>query len=340
MRGRRIGFGLSLGLGLLAMSLGQCSFSLDALTVCSDDLGCKSGVDQRPPIVDMRDPNDPSMNGAFSTATVALNPVNGLADQLLLAPSDDGTTISTKQANYPLVLIAPPKGVALAPMRPYADRLASQGFVVGMYYVSDQNKDASYRDTGLAFLDAVLNGDAKDHIDSAHIGLLGYQLSAKISAAMAVARQTAPLIDALFLIEPADLFSSEHLDATATMAQLRLPNNATPVILGDPRSTAGSAPCIQSPQKGYADFYSAAQPPALSIVYNGANLGDFIANYPDPACVANSTAPQSQTQSLAIKYATAYFQWTLKGSSRAHDYLVGADFSADAQSAMLTAQSK
>lgn len=340
MRGLRIGFGLSTGLfvGLLGLSLGQCSFYLPERALCTDG-SCTPKTDMAPLPPDMaKDPNDPSLNGAYMSTTIGFIPPTQLLASLLLAPSTDGTTIAAGQ--FPLVIIAPPKGVMLDPMRPYADRLVSHGFVVGMYVSSDQTYDPNYRDAGLEVIDSILGTPptVRDHIDGNKIGLVGYELSAKIHTAVAVARNTTPpIISGLFLIDPTDFLSpTPRIDGPGIMAQLRLPNNNTVVMLGEPRSVMDPNPCIAKPQKSYIDFYNVAQSPVLAITFGGANLADFINGYPDTACAAGSTAPPAQTQALAIKYATAYMQWTLKGSTRAREYLLGADYATDAQAASLS----
>jgi hypothetical protein len=340
MRGLRIGFGLGMGLfaGLLGISLGQCSFYLPERAICTDTT-CKPSSDMAVLPPDMaKDPNDPSVNGSYSGAPIGIIPASGVSEWLLLAPSDDGTTISTRQPTFPLVLMASPKGVPIAPMRPYADRLVSHGFFVGMYFASDQTYDPNYRDTSLDFLDGLLGTPppVSDHIDRTKIGLIGYELSAKIHVAVANAR-TMPLISAVFMIDPVDLLSpSPRIDGPTAMAQLRLPNNHPVVMLGEPLSVMEPNPCIAKPQKSYIDFYNAAQSPVVAITFGGANLADFMTGYPDAACAAGSTAPPAQTQALAIKYATAYMQWTLKGSARAREYIVGADYATDAQTASLS----
>jgi len=263
----------------------------------------------------------------------------GLSAQFLLGPSDDGSTLSNKASKYPLVLIAPPQNVAAMAMQGYANQLCTHGFIVGVYQVADQSDHTGYRDTALAYLDTILNDTVLgSHIDTNHLGLMGYELGAKISIAMAVQDAS---IAALFLIDPADLFAmSGAIDGVMTMSQLKLPAGGTVVMLGEPNSTMGTSPCIQPPQRGYSAFYTAANSPAEAITFNGANLGDFMNGFPTPQCTTGSTTPQSQTQALAMKYMTAYFQWTLSGETFEQNYLLGNEFLADMQAANLTRQSK
>jgi hypothetical protein len=299
----------------------------------------------RPNLVDMKDPSDPSMAGSFAVAAFALNPQTGMADQMLLAPSDDGTTVSSREPTYPLVVMAPPTQMGIAAMRLYADRLVSHGFIVSIYQPSDQSNDTTYRDIGSTHIDAVLSSSeptVRARIDATKVGLLGYQLSAKIAVNIAVLRQVPTTnISGLFLIDPTDLLAtSMPQSGSQNIANLHLVNNNTVLMLGEPRSTTGNPQCIVSPQKGYMDFYNNITSPSLTISFDGANLGDFVPMYPDVVCNQGSTAPQAQTQALAQKFATAYFQWILKGSTRAREYLYGADFTADANAAMLTARPK
>lgn len=348
MRGLRIGFGLSLGLfgGLLGLSLGQCSFELKERTLCtSGECTPTEMPDMRPIPPDMaKDPNDPGASGPFGIATFALLAQGGISDQILLAPSDDMTTISTRQQTYPLIVMAPPTQMSVSAMRLYADRLVTHGFIVTIYQASDQSNDQSYRMVGNGHIDAILNSapaNIRDRVDATKVGLLGYQMSAKIAVNIANMRQTPmPNISGLFLIDPTDLLATPSESGSTNIANVRLVNNNTIVMLGEPRSTTGSPQCIQSPQKGYENFWANAPSPSLAISFDGANLGDFVPSFPDFVCTQGSTAPQSQTQNLAVKFATAYFQWILKGSSRAREYLYGNDFSADASTAMLTARMK
>jgi len=338
--GTKLGLGLFAGfVALSGVSLWHCSFYLPARTVCTD-LGCSQG-DQGP--ADLApDPSDPSKAGPYAVATLPVQGVpSALADQLLLAPSDDGAGISSREPRYPLVLVAPPQSVPLAAMRRYADRLVTHGFIVGLYQVTDQSDQNAYRDAGLAYLKFVLEStdlSIRNKIDSGRLGLMGHQLGAKISVAMA---EKEPRIGALFLIDPADLLGAgATVNGVAAMGQVTLPAGAAIAILGEPLSTTNPPECIQPPQKGYADFYGAAKPPALAVTFGGANLGDFIEGFSNQLCTAGSTKPPAQTQALAQKYAAAYFQWTLKGQARAREYLLGNDFVADAAAAMLTRQSK
>lgn len=346
MRCLRIGFGLCLGLlsGVcLLFTLGHCSFYLPERMLCAD-LGCSPNPDQGRPPADMtRDPNDPTVPGPYKVATLSVpNPLpNGIDDQLLLGPSDDGTTISTRETRYPVVLVAPPRGVSFLAMRLYAERLCSYGFVVGLYQVNVPTDDTGYRDAGLRYLNFVLlstDESIKSRLDVERLGLMGYELGAKISIAMAV--QDAR-IGALYLIDPVDLFAkSNPIPGVMAMGQVRLRSGGTVAMLGEPLSSMGAQPCVQSPQKSYADFYNAALSPALAITFQGANLGDFIENFPDAQCTAGATTPRATTQALAMKFMAAYFQWTLKGIARQREYLLGNDFALDAASASLMRQSK
>jgi hypothetical protein len=340
MRSWRYGFGLTAGL-LLAASLSRCSFYVPAQAVCQGP-GCQGQGDLGPP-ADLRpDPADPSLAGPYQSAPLVLsNPPAGLTDQLLLLPSDDGTTLSGQKPKYPLILIAPSQGMPLSTMRSYADQLASHGFVVALFQVTAQTNHASYRDTGLAYLNFVLSStdpNLKSHLDTTKLGLLGYELGGKIGAAMAAQDSR---IGALFLIDPADLLTgSGAINGIAAIGQVTLAGGAAVGFLGEPLSTTGSSPCLQAPQAGWADFYTAAKGPALAITFATANQGDFIEGFPDPACIAGSPAARSTTQALARKYATAYFQWTLLGQARQRDYLLGSDFVADQPLGMVSRQSK
>src|SRR5262249_1827819 len=126
----------------------------------------------------------------------------------------------------------------------------------------------------------------------------------------------------------------------AEMQNVTLSAGGTAAFLGEPKSTTGNPACIQSPQRGFADFYSAAKSPALAVVFSSANLGDFVEGFSDPLCTSSSDTVRAQTQGLWIKSAAAYFQWTLQGNARSREYLLGNDFLADAATVALARQSK
>lgn len=332
--------GLLAGSTLLLSGAGGagCSFYLPERASCSGDGGCKpSDLGASPDMA--KDVNDPSGAGPYQVASLTTpTPPAGISGLMLLGPSDDGSSLSKKEATYPLVLIAPPEYTNSSAMRPYGDRLASHGFLVALYDVANQMNHTTYRDSAKALLDTFVNNAAAQHIDTQRLGLVGYQLSGKISASLAA---TDNRIGALFLVDPVDVSTaSGPIDGISEIARVTLAGNATVALIGGQITTTGSPACVQSSTKSFQNFYDAARMPAVAILFGGANLGDFIDNYYDTYCTKDSTAPRTRTQDLSKKYMTAYFQWSLKARARSREYLLGADFATDQQNSMVTRQSK
>ncbi len=333
--------GLLSGSALLFSGAGGagCSFYLPERATCSSDGGCKPGDAGVTP--DMaKDVNDPSGPGPYLVASLtAPTPPSGISGLMLLGPSDDGSALSKKEATYPLVMIAPPEYTNSSAMRAYGDRLASHGFLVALYDVANQSNHVAYRDAAKGLLDAFVSNASTQHIDTQRLGLVGYQLSGKISASLAANDNR---IGALFLVDPVDVATaSGPIDGISEISRVTLAGNATVALLGAQITTTGSPPCVQSPPtKSFQDFYDSARMPAVAIKFGGANLGDFIDNYYDTYCTKDSTAPRTRTQDLSKKYMTAYFQWSLKARARSREYLLGTDFATDQQNSMVTRQSK
>lgn len=317
-----------------------CSFYLPERSVCTGDAGCKP-MDMGTPADMAKDSNDPSGPGPYLVATLtAPTAPAGISKLTLLGPSDDGSALSNKESTYPLVLVAPPEFTDPVAMRPYADRLVSHGFLVALYSPMNETNHMAYRDAAKSLLDTFVANAAQQRIDTQRLGLVGYQLSGKIAAALAAADTR---VGGLFLIDPVDSFAaSGPIDGISELSKVTLAGGATVALLGTGLATTGNPPCVQqSPRlNSYQDFYSAARSPAVGISFGGANLADFIEGYYDTACYKDSTAPRTRTQDLSKKYMTAYFQWSLKARARSREYLLGNDFNADMQSAMLTRLSK
>ncbi len=317
-----------------------CSFYLPERTVCTGDAGCKP-TDMGATVDMAKDPNDPSGMGPYMVASLSAPTVPlGISKLSLIGPSDDGASLSSKENTYPLVLMAPPEFGDPALMRPYADRLASHGFLVALFQSMNETNHVAYRDAEKQLLDTFLANATQQHIDPQRLGLVGYQLSGKIAASLA-ANDTR--IGGLFLIDPVDSFAaSGPIDGIDALSKVTLAGGATVALLGTALATTGNPPCVQQSPRlpSYQDFYSAARAPAVGISFGGANLADFIEGYYDTACYKDSTASRTRTQDLGKKFMTAYFQWSLKARARSREYLLGNDFNADQQAAMLMRLSK
>jgi hypothetical protein len=317
-----------------------CSFYLPERTVCTGDAGC--GPTDMGAQADMaKDPSDPSAMGPYLAASLtAPTAPAGISKLSLIGPSDDGSSLSSKESTYPLVLMAPPEFSDPALLRPYADRLASHGFLVALFQPMNETNHTAYRDAAKALLDVFVANATQQRIDPQRLGLVGYQLSGKIAASLAAVDTR---IGGLFLIDPVDSFTaSGPIDGIDELGKVTLAGGATVALIGTALATTGNPPCVQQSPRlpSYQDFFSAARMPAVGISFGGANLADFVEGYYDSACYKDSTAPRTRTQDLAKKYMTAYFQWSLKARARSREYLLGNDFNADQQAAMLTRLTK
>jgi len=317
-----------------------CSFYLPERSVCTGDAGCKPS-DMGTSVDMAKDPSDPSANGPYMAASLtAPTPPASISMLSLIGPSDDGSSLSTKESTYPLVLIAPPEFGDLQQLRPYADRLASHGFLVALFKPMNEQNHAAYRDAAKQLLDTFVANATAQRIDTQRLGVVGYQLSGKIAASLAAVDTR---IGGLFLLDPVDSFAaSGPIDGIDEIGKVTLAGGATVAMLGTALATTGNPPCVQQSPRlpSYQDFFSAARAPAVGINFGGANLADFIEGYYDNTCYKDSTAPRTRTQDLAKKYMTAYFQWSLKARARSREYLLGNDFNADQQAAMLTRLTK
>lgn len=347
MRKRLLSVGLSvLGIAVSGLSLAHCSFSLEARQICADGgSGCMTNTDLggNPPDLAM-DPDDPGKPGPYKVArpqaSIRLAAADVITTMTTFAPSTDGTTVDRSRAPYPLIMIAPSQFMSPEPLSQYAERLASHGFLVVIYQVRDQANHINYRNGGLVLLNEILTSTdpvLMSLADSRKIGLIGYELGAKISAAMAVQDTR---VGALFMIDPVDVpTATGPIIGPQETSQVSLPTGV-PIAFQGGTATAMAAPACYPAAQGYKPFYDAVTRPALLIEFVGGALGDYVANYPDPPCAAGSTVDKTRTQALTQKYMTAYFQWELKGRQRSRDYLLGADFQADMTQGMLSQSKK
>ena len=188
-------------------------------------------------------------------------------------------------------------------------------------------------------LDAFVSNASTQHIDTQRLGLVGYQLSGKISASLAANDNR---IGALFLVDPVDVATaSGPIDGISEIARVTLAGNATVALLGAQITTTGSPPCVQSPPtKSFQDFYDSARMPAVAIKFGGANLGDFIDNFYDTYCTKDSTAPRTRTQDLEQEVHDRVLPVVAHmARARSREYLLGTDFATDQQNSMVTRRS-
>lgn len=339
------------GLGLAGLLAEGCSFSLSERAVCTD-MGCVPVNNDKP---DLRMPqppppdlamyvDDPSKAGPFQVASkdqTLPNNIGMAGDKVtLLLPSDNGTELSTKSTSYPMVVILPARSQFAEQLKMYGERLASHGFIAALARVSNEGNHDQYR-TSIAQALFYLTGDAgstyKANIDKSKIGVLGHQLGGKIAFGLLL--NNGMSIQAAFGLDPVN--DPGNFDALQDLANVDV-NGRKPIgLLGEPLSKVPPSmltACAPA-DRNYEKFYEAYKGSAVSITFPGATLPDFAMNYVDPTC-GMAMMPVQTTQQLAVKYTTAYFQWTLLSKQRAREHLLGADFDLDKTAYSLTNQSK
>ena len=338
------------GLVLAGLMAEGCTFSLSERAVCTD-MGCvpinndKPDLRMMPPTPDMAVyVDDPSKAGPFQVATkdqTLPNNVGIAGDKVtLILPSDNGTELSTKSPSYPMVILLPARGQFAEQLKVYAERLASHGFIACLARVSNEANHDQYR-TSVAQTLFYLTGDAgsmyKANIDKSKIGVLGHQLGGKIAFGLLL--NNGMSIQAAFGLDPVDYATS--FDGLQDLANVDV-NGRKPIgLLGEPLSKVPPSmltACAPA-DRNYEKFYEAYKGNAVAITFPGATLPDFAMNYMDPTC-GTSTMPVQTTQQLAVKYTTAYFQWTLLNKQRAREHLLGTDFDLDKTAYSLTNMNK
>lgn len=334
-----VSFGLSLGLG-------GCSFNLPARDVCGGAASCVVPDGGTMPPDMAVDPSDPGALGPYkqpyrSDLSVPMSLNLAGSKVRLYEPSEDGVNLSAKQTTYPLILMAPSQYLDVDQLAPYATRLASHGFLVVVFKGQNESDQPAYRTSGLQLLNHLMQ-DAdptlRDHIDKTKLGFWGYQLGATVSTSMA-AQDTR--ISALMLIDPVRVISLSEVPAINDIASVQLLGGGRVLILGEDASKAsymGASACTPAGEN-YEAFFAKSKPNTISIAFPNSGISDFVQAYPE-LCGRGSMSA-SDTQELAIKYTTAYFQWTLQPARvAAQDYLLGAAFGKDASQFMLNRQIK
>lgn len=325
--------------------LSGCTFSLHERPVCPEG-GCPP-----PTMADMATAPDllssvadPNANGPFLFSNESLPvPTDLRLAQNTLSivwPSDEGTVPSSKQPNYPLVVMMPAQSLSLSQMRSYADRLATHGIAVALVKVSDERRQIQYRDTVLSLVTFLTQqSSAKSRIAADRIGLFGYQLGGMVAASALSKGQGA--FRSAFLVDPVAVLSfTEPLDALKDTASIAQGKQAPFALLGEVLSKVGEPgvlPCTP-PDANFEQFYSKASGAAFAVVFGGATLSDFVGTYPDNC--GTPTADRATTLRLAVKFAAAYFQWTLLDRLSARDYLLGDAFAQDGAKHNLTQNRK
>lgn len=326
---------LGLGLGLLGSG---CSFNLPGRVVCTTadctgDMG--AGGDMA------KDPADPNLAGSYKVATVSINPAQPqLGIGQLFLPSEDGSALSTRMAKYPLVLLAPAQYLDIQQLAVYAQRLASHGIVVALYRPLVENDQGAYRQTGLDLITYLLGGTepaVTNRLDNTHIGLAGYELGAEISVAIANMVPQTQAVRGLYLLDPQVVAAFMNpINATEEMSKVKLASSQPVLMIGEQVGKVpiiGQPPCTP-PATNYEQYQTASPTGTIVLSFTNASYTEFVDTLP-VSCQAGSMA-KAETQRLAIKYMTAYFQWTLLERTTAQMYLTGAGFDADAKQYAIT----
>lgn len=287
---------------------------------------------------------DPDSAGPLKTVQfdIQVAGTGGNTQGTVIGPSDDGKTITTRGAPFPLVLFSPGFTIDRKKYVGYGQRLASYGIVTVLQKAPNEFDHAKYRDSTESFLSWLLKpmGTGADQltgrIDAGRVGLAGHSLGGKISILVAAGDTR---VKALFGIDPVDLNNPQ---SQPEIGKIHLPGSLPIGLIGETISKSGGVmPCAPA-GNNYEALYDKASPPAFAITFTGAAHLDF-----EDSCDANcarfcpgSTAPRDRTNHLAIKYAAAYFLWGLKGESSLSSYLVGADFAKDVAAGYVTEVTK
>lgn len=286
-----------------------------------------------------KDPYDPSIAGSYQVAAISINPAQPqLAMGQLFLPSDDGSSLSLRQSKYPLVLFAPAQYLDTHQLAPYVQRLASHGMIVAVYRPLTESDQAAYRQTGIDLISYLLSGTepaVTTRIDDNHIGLTGYNLGAHISVTIARQMQT---LSGLFLLDPQVVSAlTNPVNGLAAMAAVQLAKRQPVLILGEQvskTSKPGFLPCTDA-TTNYEKYVAVSPAGTIALNFINAANPDFVDTYFDPTC-QDGTMAKAVTQQLALKYMTAYFQWSLLERPAAQTYLTGGGFDADARRYSLT----
>ena len=213
------------------------------------------------------------------------------------------------------------------------ERLASHGIVAVSQTARSETNHAQYRDDTSKLLDWLLapTGSSAariaDRIDGSRIGLTGHSLGGMISL-LAAAQDSR--IKSVITIDAVDGTSAPR--AKDSIASIHLPPGTPIGFLGETISKSGGLqPCAPA-DSNYEVLYGSTAAARLAIRFLKAAHTDFVDN--PGSCFSclfcpGSLAPKVQSRDLALKYVTAYFQWTLLGHSEAASYLTGTEVQQD-----------
>ncbi len=288
---------------------------------------------------------DPGQPGPYQTARfdIPVTVTGGMTRATVIGPSDDGKTLTARNAPFPLVIFSPSVMIDTGSYASYGERLASYGIITVLQQVPQQNvfNTPQYVTNTGELLNWLLSPtgmyapQVQGRIDAQKVGLTGHSRGAKIGI-LEAAMDTR--IKAYIGIDPVD----DPMDpAQAVIAKIQLPPGMPMGFLGETVSEGGRMPCAPA-MENFQVLYNKANPPAFATTFINAAHNDFIDGC-TIQCVnvcPGGTAPLARTNSLAVKYVTAYFLFTLDAMPAAQSYFSGAAFELDVASGYVLGVSK
>ena len=235
---------------------------------------------------------------------------------------------------FPLVLLEHGFGEANVVMAPYAERLASHGFVAcevdfpnGLAGV-DNPKQAAILKAGIDW--AVAQGKAagsklEGRVDGARVGATGHSLGGKLSLLLAM---NDPRVVAAVELDPVDgggptgCTEPACVDVSAKLGALAIPTG----FLGETTdaTSTGFQACAPAADN-YATFFAGARSPSFEVTVKGANHLSFVGQQAGAGACNLATTPTDTVMDLALAYVTAFYLRHLRGVPDADALLVGAE---------------
>jgi len=309
--------------------------------------------------VALDDPGLPAAGeGPFVFITVARDFIDPERDRTIPAtvylPSKDGVNLAAAGAPYPAVLVVhgfTGKGWMVAP---YAERLATWGYIAVTMDLPYTNPLAigklSHRESALDLL-FILNtlccesqetGAALfGKLDRARLAAVGHSMGGKLSVLAAAADGG---LRAVVGLDPVDGSGPIEFNDPVNFPEVA-PDNAPDLTiptlyLGGSESgieTLGQA-CAPV-EENYREFWTYSPSPSVETTFLGADHTDFIT--PLPADICNlGTADHQVVKGLAKKYAVAFINYHLRDWQRFKADFAGAGMEEEVNAGLITWREK
>jgi pimeloyl-ACP methyl ester carboxylesterase len=235
---------------------------------------------------------------------------------------------------FPLVLLEHGFGEANVVMAPYAERLATHGFVAcevdfpnGLAGV-DNTKQAAILVAGIDWVadqGKAPGSKLEGRVDATRVGATGHSLGGKLSLLLAMKdpRVVAAIeLDPVDGGGPTDCKEPACVDVSAKMGSLAIPTG----FLGETTdaTTSGFQACAPAADN-YATFYAGARSPSFEVTVKGANHLSFVGQQAGAGACNLATTPTDAVMDLSLAYVTAFHERHLRGLAEADAYLVGAE---------------